>query len=294
MMVMKSFDLKRFLNVAHWDLNINRQAYSKYGMMTVGVYVLITVYTYLTNYCVGDGSNGCVFNDAVYTVGIAMTACSIFSIQTLVVMNSMFHGIHSRQGRIRELTLPATNFEKFCWHVVRTVGFNVLTFVVGVLLADVLHCLFVWLAYGFGSDISSIAARVFGAYVDFSLLLPDLHEGVSAAGVMTVLSGNLLAYAFVSTFALGSAWKYHRSFATTVLYHIAFWLAVVTVFMVSFTLLAPVIGDSVPDIIVFLGRSQSWHWALLLLVVSVSVFAGVWYSTYRLYCGAQITTRRNP
>lgn len=294
--IMKKFDFSRFLDVARWDLYINRQAYVKYTSMVVGVYVLIAMYTYVTAYLGSDGNEllGYAFNDSIYSTGIAMTSCSLFTFQTLIVMNSMFHGIHTRQGRVNELTLPATNLEKFSWHVVRTLCFNFVTFVVGIWVADALHCLFVWGAYGFDTDISSITGHVFNAFSNFSQMLPDLHEEVSVALVMTVIAGNLLTYAFVSTFALGSAWKYRRSFATTILYHIVFWLVIVFVSMAMFAVLSPVFAEMGTDIFDFLAKSESWHWALLLLVFSVSVFVVIWYLTYRLYCNAQITTRRNP
>ena len=67
---MKKFDFSRFLDVARWDLYINRQAYVKYTSMVVGVYVLIAMYTYVTSYLGSNGNDlvGYAFNDRLWDI----------------------------------------------------------------------------------------------------------------------------------------------------------------------------------------------------------------------------------
>lgn len=295
---MNNFDIHRFSNVARWDLNTNRKSYSKYAMLIVCMYVGMAMYSYVSDYLAGKtfdfyGSLRAGFNDSDYykAAGIAAFMAVAFSVQTLLSMSAMFHNLRTRQGRINELTLPATNLEKFTWHVFLIVVANWSLMLVGVLVADALHCLFLLAAYGTSVQVSSITCHVFDSL--FSLQVLELFSDRGSVSWMVFLATLFFGRAFVATFALGSAWKYRRSLATTILFHILFWLSVVMLFMVVVAV-SSALNLLVPEFVRFITDIGSSFWAFVFMLTGLGVFCGVWYLTYRLYCKAQVTTHRNP
>lgn len=290
---MKNFDIHRISNVARWDLNTNRKTYTKYALSVIAMYVVIAMYSYVVDYLGARNDNVRAsffegYRDMYFAAGIAAFMATAFSLQTLLFMSAMFHNLRTRQGRINELMLPATNIEKFAWHVFLIVVANWSLMLVGVLVADALHCLFLMAVYGTSVPLASITASVFDYLVTMQSL--DYNTYVSWIGLLGFL---FFGRAFVATFALGSAWKYRRSLATTMLFHVFFWLSVIMLFMVVVTV-SSVLHLHVPDFIMFLKDMGTSFWAFLFMLLSICTFCGVWYLTYRLYCNAQITTHRNP
>lgn len=290
---MKNFDIHRISNVARWDLNTNRKTYTKYALSVIAMYVVIAMYSYVVDYLGARNDNVRAsfhegYGDIYFAAGIAAFMATAFSLQTLLFMSAMFHNLRTRQGRINELMLPATNIEKFAWHVFLIVVANWSLMLVGVLVADALHCLFLMTVYGTSVPLASITASVFDNLVTMQSL--DYDTYVSWIGLLGFL---FFGHAFVATFALGSAWKYRRSLATTMLFHVFFWLSVIMLFMVVVTV-SSVLHLPAPDFIMFLKDMGTSFWAFLFMLLSICTFCGVWYLTYRLYCNAQITTHRNP
>ena len=82
----------------------------------------------------------------------------------------MFHNLRNRQGRIAELTLPASNIERFLWHAfVVLVGAHV-WFLMSVGLAEILNAILVSVTFDFGDyEYVSLTAKVCN---DFYRTLP--------------------------------------------------------------------------------------------------------------------------
>lgn len=293
MEIIRNLNWNRIVNIARWDINTHRQAYVKYSLLQVGVYVIMTMYSYVMLWLGSPGDM--IFSDKYVVMSLTTAIGSVHWLQGLLLMSTMFHGLHTRQGRVNELTLPATNLERFLWNVIRTVGANWLFFVVGVLLADLFHAVFVLSVWGSGVQIYSITLDQWHLWSYFyNNNYPFFDRVPGVAGVLLVTGLLLLSRAFVVTFALGSAWKYRRSFATTVLYHILFWAAVVMSMMVLVTVLGSVMTPHSLIHLRFLTHVDSWLWGSVFVVIAAAIYCGIWYLTYRLYCQAQITTRRNP
>lgn len=289
--MMRNLSWKRVANIAMWDMNINRQAYVKYALFMVGVYVMIAMYSYVAGFL--SGSAG-AFSDAGFVLTITAAMGSAHTLQTMLLMSTMFHGLRTRQGRVNELTLPASNQEKFLWHVIRTVAANWVTFAAGVVLADVLHVIFVMSFYGTGVEISSITVRVcrlWTVLLDFGNIVGYVDGAVV---VFLPVGWFLMSRAIFSTFALGSAWKYRRSFVNTLLFHIALWLILLVGVLTAVSFQPFVISPQTLINLRFLIRIDSWLWAFVFMAFASALFFGVWVLTYRLYVKAQITSVRNP
>lgn len=202
----------------------------------------------------------------------------------------MFHNLLTKQGRIQEFTLPATNLERFLWHAVFTVVGVHLVFIAGVLLADLIHILFRLMVVP-GAEINSIFLYVFVVawkYWEQINLLSSNHIGV-------ILYVTLMTLCYVRTYSLVNAWKYRHNILLTCIFH----------FLLQSIL--PLIILSVCMLFSIEKAEVSWFASWLIdidehftpFIICMNVFAallyiGIWLLTYRLYKRAQLTTKRNP
>ena len=279
---MKAFDFNRFMNVARWDLTVNSKFYTRSALLMVALICMPVVLYYLYNMLTDNSFFATEISDNI----TFFVVCDILLGGAYAIISSgyMFHNLITRQGRINELTLPATNLERFLWHVVVIViGVNVV-YVAGVVFSDLLHALF-RLAIP-DAEIKSISYKLL---VDFN----DLRE----MGILRyenfgmLLFFGILGACYIRTYCLVNAWKYKYNIPWTLLFYF--------VFQNAFALLVLfVVHCMSPELMIRLG---DWAanvnpnvWVVCLNVLAAALYAGIWYLTYRLYCRAQITTRRNP
>ena len=111
---------------------------------------------------------------------------------------------------------------------------------------------------------------------------------------MQVVIGDLALMAFVSTFVLGNAIKYKHGVLWTLLFH---WTLSFFIFFcvgLSLPLLAEVDLEWLFDWLIELGPEailNGLRWLAIIILTAIIVFC--WWMSYRLYCHAQITTKRN-
>lgn len=201
----------------------------------------------------------------------------------------MFHNLLTKQGRIQEFTLPATNLERFLWHAVVTVVGVHLVFIAGVILADLIHILFRLMLPG--AEINSIFLYVFVVawkYWEQINLLSSNHIGV-------ILFLTLMTLCNVRTYCLVNAWKYRHNILLTLFIYFLL-QSILPLIILSVCMLFPIEKADV-----------SWFASWLIdidehftpFIICMNVFAallyvGIWLLTYRLYKRAQLTTKRNP
>ncbi|MBQ0023417.1 MAG: hypothetical protein KBT29_09295 [Prevotellaceae bacterium] len=167
------FNKDRFLNFARYDLTINKVLYRNLALVTIigamgismmGFFVRYEVWKGIMNteinmtttYESGDNSIGRTYQGDLSMFGIGqpgsyehyntmpMTSCVILAF--ILIMNTIFagcwlHNLRSKQGRINELTLPATNMEKFTWHTVSMIIGGYLLCFLALLFADGVNAL---------------------------------------------------------------------------------------------------------------------------------------------------------
>ena len=122
-----NFDKNRFANFAKYDLTINKAFFRNLLLVTIAGAVGIAMMGFIARYNIYHdvASNLSEWNTVPepgefshYTFNY-LTAS--YEICFFLVMMSIFagcwaHNLRNKQGRIIELTLPATNLEKFTWH----------------------------------------------------------------------------------------------------------------------------------------------------------------------------------
>lgn len=280
------FSFKRFINVARWDLTINSKFYTRSALFMMAIICMPVCLSYLFKIMLpGLSYIGTTDEVGVYAVNIVW----IGMVNMIISSGYMFHNLLTKQGRIHEFTLPATNLERFLWHAVVTVVGVHLVFIAGVLLADLIHILFRLMVPG--AEINSIFLYVFVVawkYWEQINLLSSNHIGV-------ILFLTLMTLCNVRTYCLVNAWKYrHNILLTLVIY-----------FLLQSIL--PLIILSVGMLFFIEKEDVSWFASWLIdidehftpFIICMNVFAallyiGIWLLTYRLYKRAQLTTKRNP
>ena len=287
---MGNFNFNRFLNVARWDLTINRKFYIRQLIVIAGcvlvpiiVSYMMLLYEYLL---ISDKVTFAEYNESIVfsfhnVTGWVVYYRIIFAAAMVQMFCFMFHNLVTKQGRISELTLPATNLERFLWHAGCSFLGTISVFMASVVVADIVHAILGLVVFGI-TDPQSITLATWDVFFSFS----DLAHGNNLALMFFII---LMFLNFISTFSLGSALKYRHTFGYVLLFHIMMQVASLFIFGFIGALLVRVDYDihfieSVPTRLV--------AWSLVALAAAVCCF--MWWLTYRQYCRAQITTRLNP
>lgn len=280
---MKAFDFNRFLNVARWDLCVNSKFYTRSALLMVAIICMPIVLYYLYNML----TNGYFFTTETYDnisffIMIDMWLGLFYSI---ITSGYIFHNLLTKQGRINELTLPATNLERFLWHVVVIVIGVQVVWIFGVVCSDLLHALF-RLAIPH-AEIKSIAYKVFLDYRDFLDFAPFGHHSFGI-----ILFFFIMLCCYTRSFCLVNAWKYKYNIAWTFLFYFVFQNAIGLLFLFVINLF--ISHEFAQNVTEWISGTNPTVWVVCLNIFAVLLYVSIWCLTYRLYCRAQITTRRNP
>lgn len=288
---MKNFDFNRFVNVAKWDVAINRSFYMKMALVVFTV-MAFNVLTYMATVWwhveMSDGEAiGPTMMLAPIFASMQVTMLTRYFTVLPLLLGTIFHNLRTRQGRIGELTLPATNLEKFVWHVLFVLLSSAAAAVVSYLVLDVVQYLYTGIMLGFedaGFMITHYewlhglidAARGF-------LAGSELHDVV----VMLLVFGCCAYVAYASTFALGNALKYRHNVVLTLLFHVLFFF--VGLFMMGFVV--AMVAQNLEFFEHWFYKEEIGMTICSLIFVAVAMLC--WWRTWVLYTRAQITTRRN-
>lgn len=280
---MKAFSFNRFLNVARWDLSVNSKFYTRSSLLMVAIMsmpiVLYYLYSMLNHnfFLTGNVSD----NVGTFSVIITMIGFAYM----LISSGYMFHNLLTKQGRISELTLPATNLERFLWHVVVIViGVQVVYFF-GVVFADLLHTLF-RLAIP-GAEIKSLTTEMFNLdnWKDTTTVFGSHIFGVN----MFIF---LMLACYFRSFCLVNAWKYRYNIPLTFLIYFVLNTALPLLLLFIGKLLLT--RESIERFGEWLGNTDPSTLLVWLNIFAGMIYVGIWLLTYRLYTRAQLTTKRNP
>ena len=280
----------RFINVARWNFAINRAQYMKLALSLFLIMSAPLLFFILKTIWVSaiSGSTELALASVPGTsLGTWMSASFIFVLPILA--GYTFHNLLTKQTRIKELTLPASNGEKFLFHALVTIGGALLTYVVSFFLLDVIQYLLVGIVYGFSYSQWVPYISIF--FNDGGLDISD-HFFTSSRWLLVIM--DLMLIAFISTFVLGNAIKYRHNVLWTILFHWVLWFLLVFFLGLSVPLLKDVDWEWLRDWLQNMGPDKTLlllKWVVLFVLTATTVFC--WWKSYRLYCCAQITTKRN-
>lgn len=293
---MIQFDMNRFLSVGRWDVTVNRRFYTNQAIALLVLAVAPVVLRYLSAWAAGDvalfGMGTAALYPAMdmgYLIGFVTGFYRfVFWVLPVVSLSYMLHNMVRKQGRIQELTLPASNVERFLWHLAFCLLAPMVVFFGSMLLADGINMLFA-AVFGCFSQVRSLICAFFvrpcSMPVDFSSGMGHPLLGHSFE-VLSMLC-------FMSTFALGNAWKYRYNLIFTCLVHVVLWLVSGICLMFLAGAFLQFAGyDCFADTYCNFDPNGTVMFCLLDLFM-LALLVGIWALTYKLYCDAQVTSRRN-
>lgn len=295
---MIQFEMKRFQHVARWDMTINRKFYLNQaaGLFVLAIFPVILQYMFW--WATGDVSLfGMGYDGGYPRFGLSSSVQALgtyYSIVTnvlpIVYLSYIFHNLVRKQGRIAEFTLPASNVERFTWHALFCLIAPQLVFFLSVLCADVLNLVFAAL-FGCLSHVESLTKALLFDNMDDFRIVRSFSFFSHPYLVYTIAILSSLCY--VSTFALGNAWKYRYNLIFTCLAHVLFWMSLSLVIMFLAGFFMRFVSLDWLMIFDFKLPFDGTGILVLLCVLLLALLVGIWALTYRLYCNAQVTSRRN-
>ncbi|MBO4450906.1 MAG: hypothetical protein J5770_00635 [Bacteroidaceae bacterium] len=156
---MSTFNTKRFANYANFDLTINKNFYRNLALVLfftiVGIVVLSFFMRWLT-YQMSAPSG--IYNDLTLT---SLVVIVIMQFSLYIAGGCTLHPLRNKQGRITNLTMPATNLEKYTWHVLVCVIGAIVVSVVSVAVADLINYLMTIAVFKSGEGVQSLFVSVF-------------------------------------------------------------------------------------------------------------------------------------
>ena len=286
---MKCFSFKRFINVARWDLSVNSKFYTRSAIMMMAFIstpiVLFYLYNMLTKGFLLMGNTSDNVESFAMTIGMIGIAYSVIS------AGYMFHNLLTKQGRISELTLPATNLERFIWHAVVIMIGVPLVFFCGVVVADFLHFLFRLMITN--ADIQSLtAAYYWGDFEGWHNTTPGLEDFMEDYGYELVTTIFIWGACYTRSFSLFNAWKYRYNIPITFLFYFILWTVLPLILLFIGTMFFS--KENVLDFMEWIKDVNPHNIVIGVGIVGILVYIGIWLLTYRLYKRAQLTTKRNP
>ena len=286
---MKQFSIKRFANVARWDLSVNSKFYTRSAIMMMAFIstpiVLFYLYNMLTKGFLLMGNTSDNVESFAMTIGMIGIAYSVIS------AGYMFHNLLTKQGRISELTLPATNLERFLWHAVVILIGVPLVFFCGVVVADFLHFLFRLMITN--ADIQSLTATYYwGDFEGWHNATPGLEDFMEDYGYELVTTIYIWGACYTRSFSLFNAWKYRYNIPITFLFYFILWTVLPLVLLFIGTMFFS--KENVLDFMEWIKDVNPHNIIIGVGIVGILVYIGIWLLTYRLYKRAQLTTKRNP
>ena len=315
-----NFMKERFANFATYDLTINKSFYRNMALVTIAGAACIALLGFIARYTIYDS----VVNDTMSGPGYSyvpaadsfegynwMYLTALYELGFFLIMLQIFagcwaHNLRNKQGRITELTLPATNLEKFTWHALIVLVGGFILCILSLLIADGFNALLTLINYGTENGIASLTASVgkmcsMRGITEIVFMRGFGHdtEGITDEDTIQYFNAfTLLIFcsAFFQTtiYFLGNAFKYKYNIILT---YAALQVIGTVLSFVFFICMA--LGANIPSIIDTstsnfedVGQALTVLYYVLSFIALVASVLFIWWSYIR-YKKAQITSSFN-
>ena len=294
------FNKERFLNFGRYDLIINKSFYRTMALICIFGSTGIAFVAFFGRWLMANAFNSIdieqlqdfwSYKDVTIT---ALVLIMFTGIMHVIFAGCTFHNLRNKQGRISELTLPATNLEKYAWHLGLVIIGGTLAIILSLVCSDALNALlnliFHPLEYQ-NSIIYSIYELMSFRYTYVNgTSLADMEEmqGLLSAIRFMSIAMSVSGFAF---FVLGNAIKYKYNIILTYI-TFEFSMSILTIIAI-FIIKSLAENDSI--------QINSGEEALAYVKASANIVAifnylltvlYFWLS-YKLYKKAQITSGWN-
>lgn len=294
------FNKERFLNFGRYDLIINKSFYRTMALICIFGSTGIAFVAFFGRWLMANAFNRIdieQLQDFWSYKNVAITALVLImftGIMHVIFAGCTFHNLRNKQGRISELTLPATNLEKYAWHLGLVIIGGTLAIILSLVCSDALNALlnliFHPLEYQ-NSIIYSIYELMSFRYTYVNgTSLADMEEmqGLLSAIRFMSIAMSVSGFAF---FVLGNAIKYKYNIILTYI-TFEFSMSILTIIAI-FIIKSLAENDSIQinsgeEALAYVKASANIV-AILNYLLTVLYF---WLS-YKLYKKAQITSGWN-
>ena len=317
-----NFNKERFANFATYDLTINKSFYRNMAIVTAAGALCIALLGFIARYTVYDSVVNDTMSGAAYSyVPDAysfegynwMYLTALYELGFFLIMLEIFagcwaHNLRNKQGRITELTLPATNLEKFTWHALVVLVGGFILCVLSLLIADGFNALLTLINYGTENGIKSLTASV-GEMCSMKSITEIIFmrglgqitdEGIT--NNVAIQYFNALTFLFFCSvffqstiYFLGNAFKYKYNIILTyaALQVIGTILSFVFFICVALGANIPTFLDTMfPEDIEDVGHMMTILYYVLAFLALAASALFIWWS-YNRYTKAQITSPFN-
>lgn len=274
---METFNIQRFGNVCTRLVMLRKKEYFNLFLAVVLFVGLFCVFT--CNPLSGDAIEPLQYKYLFLQLGITIYSFSLILI-TLYGAN-IIRDLKTKQQRIDELVLPATNLEKFTARVLASTVLILIIIVAGIMVADVLQILINMLLHkGTFASFCLSSFNVAFTELQTSILAIEnvLHKPIRFMFLLTLISGNAF-------YLLGG-----------MLFRKTAWLkTTLAVIVISIALFSMFVGYAYvvygyTNYVVYTPEwmQDSWFNITLLIVQTCACY----YFAYRIYCRLQAINTR--
>ncbi len=290
--------MTRFRRYANWDLTINWKFYRNFALVISFTLLGTTICSFLLRWVVTK-----LLDSPLSGVGFTGFALfCIMSIALLVTCGCVFHPLRNKQGRITNLTIPATSLEKYAWHILVCFFGTIVLCVASIAVCDGLNAMLTWWVMG-GKEVHSLFVATFtpsdwigmhdvityssmsGDY-SYNAMSPDPWVEDYTCALVCALYAGIFLQSSIYTFGNSLMYKYNIPVTYILLQVIGF--IVFALFMIG----TIVLGNYVDEISEETWNSfiKSWP-ALTYSGAAISVILGVlfYFWSYKRYTKAQLT-----
>ncbi len=239
---------QNFKNFAKFDLTINKKFYRNMIIMAICIGMGISAFAFLGRWMMYTSAERLVeatggvlsAQDSAHYANTEVTdvfMSIMTSVLPIIFAGCTFHTLRKKQGRITELTLPATNKEKYWWHVLVSVGGGFCVTLLALLSADLLNFILHLLVYG-TEYTCSFTAHMWNIItlnipeVEMADLIEKSYNGFCAHSFINAI--RLLIFTDtlmnICVFIYGNSIKYHYNIIITY----AIQVVATLIFMVGF------------------------------------------------------------
>ena len=316
-----NFNKERFANFASYDLTINKSFYRNMAIVTVAGALCIALLGFIARYTIYDSVVNDTMSGQAYSYVPAadsfedynwMYLTALYELGFFLIMLQIFagcwaHNLRNKQGRINELTLPATNLEKFTWHALLVLVGGFILCILSLLIADGFNALLTLINYGTENGIKSLTTSVGEMCSMRGITEIVFMRGIGHRSGEVITDNETIQYfnaftvlVFCSAFFqstiyfLGNAFKYKYNIILTyaALQVLGTVLSFVFFICVALGANVPTIMDTTTPDIEDVGQALTILYYVLSFITLVASAFFIWWS-YNRYTKAQITSSSN-
>ena len=316
-----NFNKERFANFASYDLTINKSFYRNMAIVTVAGALCIALLGFIARYTIYDSVVNDTMSGQAYSYVPAadsfedynwMYLTALYELGFFLIMLQIFagcwaHNLRNKQGRINELTLPATNLEKFTWHALLVLVGGFILCILSLLIADGFNALLTLINYGTENGIKSLTSSVGEMCSMRGITEIVFMRGIGHRSGEVITNNDAIQYfnaftvlVFCSAFFqstiyfLGNAFKYKYNIILTyaALQVLGTVLSFVFFICVALGANVPTIMDTTTPDIEDVGQALTILYYVLSFITLVASAFFIWWS-YNRYTKAQITSSFN-